>query len=83
MPTYEYQCTACGHKFEKFQAVNDIPVKECLKCGGAVEKLISTGGGIVVKGSSLHVKNKSTISCGRQTTCCGRQTPCDNKPCDK
>ena len=32
MPTYDYECDACGHKFEEFQSMMDkllkIPKKE-------------------------------------------------------
>ena len=32
MPTYDYQCRACGHEWELFQSMNDSPVKSCPKC---------------------------------------------------
>lgn len=41
MPLYEYKCLKCGSVFEIFQRVNDTPLKECLKCGNPVKKLIS------------------------------------------
>jgi putative FmdB family regulatory protein len=42
MPLYEYQCDACGHRFEVIQKFSDAPVTECPKCGGTVQKLISS-----------------------------------------
>ncbi len=55
MPTYEYECPKCGHRFEKFQGINDPPVKVCPKCKGRkVKRLIGTGGGIIFKGSGFY-----------------------------
>ena len=54
MPTYEYECSACGHRFEKFQLMKAEPIKECPVCKGAVRKLISGGGGIIFKGSGFY-----------------------------
>ena len=33
MPTYDYECDACDHKFEEFQSMMDEPLKKCPKCG--------------------------------------------------
>jgi putative FmdB family regulatory protein len=41
MPLYEYECDACGHRFESIQKFSDAPVERCPKCGGAVHKLQS------------------------------------------
>jgi len=42
MPIYEYECQACGHRFEEWQKMSDEPVKVCPKCKRRkVEKLIS------------------------------------------
>jgi putative FmdB family regulatory protein len=42
MPIYEYQCGACGHRFEEWQKMSDPPVRTCPKCKTKkVEKLIS------------------------------------------
>ena len=55
MPTYEYQCTACKRKFEKFQSMTDKPVKKCPKCGkSSVKRLIGGGAGIIFKGSGFY-----------------------------
>ncbi|NKB23006.1 MAG: zinc ribbon domain-containing protein [Kiritimatiellae bacterium] len=54
MPTYEYECQKCGHRFEKFQKISDPPVKRCPQCRCKVKKLISTGAGIIFKGSGFY-----------------------------
>ncbi len=42
MPLYEYECDACGHRFERIQKFSDPPVETCPKCGGRVHKLVSS-----------------------------------------
>lgn len=55
MPTYEYRCEACGHEFERFQNINDAPVRTCPECGEKkVQRLISQGGGLVFKGPGFY-----------------------------
>jgi len=56
MPTYEYQCDACGTKFEKFQSITSGAIKKCPKCGKKkVRRLISTGAGLIFKGSGFYI----------------------------
>lgn len=54
MPTYEYECTKCGHKFELFQRMKDEPITECPRCSRAVKRLIGSGAGIIFKGSGFY-----------------------------
>jgi putative FmdB family regulatory protein len=55
MPTYEYECGACEHRFEKYQSMNDKPIKKCPKCGKAkVRRIISGGAGVLFKGSGFY-----------------------------
>lgn len=83
MPTYEYRCTACGHSFERFHSMTADPVKTCPDCGGAVERLISAGSAILLKGSHSSANyGENRPVCGRAQTCCGRETPCDQRPCE-
>jgi len=41
MPLHAYICTGCGDEFEEIQKFADPPLKNCLKCKGALEKKIS------------------------------------------
>jgi putative FmdB family regulatory protein len=41
MPLYEYECGACGHRFEIIQKFSDQPITECPNCRGALRKLQS------------------------------------------
>ena len=54
MPLYEYECQACGHRFEVIRKFSDTPLSECPKCGGVVEKLISSPA-IQFKGSGFYL----------------------------
>ena len=54
MPLYEYQCDACGHRFEKIQKFSDPLVDTCPTCGGAVHKLVSSPA-IQFKGSGFYI----------------------------
>ncbi|HFE52978.1 MAG TPA: hypothetical protein ENK07_06020 [Bacteroidetes bacterium] len=62
MPTYEYRCTECGHRFEVFQMISDPPVDQCPVCGGRVEKLISAGAGLLFKGSGFYITDYRSSS---------------------
>src|SRR5438876_6051891 len=56
MPTYEYECDACGHKFEKFHSITAAPIKKCPECGKSkVRRLIGTGAGLIFKGSGFYI----------------------------
>lgn len=56
MPTYEYECGACGHKFEKFQSITAEPIKVCPQCSKKkVKRLIGTGAGLIFKGSGFYI----------------------------
>lgn len=54
MPTYEYQCGRCGHRFDLFQKITDPPRKRCPRCRGSVRRLIGAGAGLIFKGSGFH-----------------------------
>ena len=54
MPLYEYECGACGHRFERIQKFSDPPPSACPGCGGAVRKLMSSPA-IQFKGSGWYV----------------------------
>jgi putative FmdB family regulatory protein len=54
MPTYEYRCLECKHKFEEFQVITDNSSRNCPICGGKAKRLISGGGGLIFKGSGFY-----------------------------
>ena len=55
MPTYDYVCDACDHKFELFQSITAEPEKKCPECGKKkLRRLIGAGAAIVFKGSGFY-----------------------------
>ncbi len=55
MPTYDYECKECGHKFEKFQSITAPPVRKCPSCGKyRVRRLIGNGAAIIFRGSGFY-----------------------------
>jgi len=55
MPTYEYQCSACNHRFDELQSFSDPPLKRCPKCKKKkLQRLIGMGAAILFKGSGFY-----------------------------
>ncbi len=55
MPTYEYQCNACKHRFEELQSFSEAPLKKCPACKKKkLQRLIGTGAAIIFKGSGFY-----------------------------
>jgi len=51
---YEYECEACGHRFEQIRKFSDPSLTECPKCGGLLRKLVSSPA-IQFKGSGWYI----------------------------
>ena len=54
MPLYEFACDVCAHRFERIQKFSDPNPDACPKCGGAVQKLLSSPA-IQFKGSGFYL----------------------------
>ena len=55
MPTYEYECDACGYAFEHLQSMTDKKLKKCPKCSKMkLHRLIGSGSGIIFKGTGFY-----------------------------
>jgi len=55
MPTYEYECRACGHAFETMHSMTAPVLRKCPKCTKLkLERLISGGAGVIFKGSGFY-----------------------------
>lgn len=64
MPLYEYQCDACGHRFEQIQKFSDPHVEVCPNCGERqVKKLLSTPA-IQFKGSGWYITDYARKGAG-------------------
>src|SRR5258708_24574323 len=53
MPTYEYQCKSCNHRFEIWQKMVDEPLTVCPECQGTIRRILFPAG-IVFKGSGFY-----------------------------
>ena len=77
MPTYTYECEACGERFERFHQMSDAPVRTCPECGKRRVIRVPTGGaGVIVKRGT-----GDPLPCGSQSPCCGADSPCGSGSC--
>jgi putative FmdB family regulatory protein len=53
MPTYDYECPK-GHRFEAVQKMSAKPVATCPKCRVRARRVISGGGGFLLKGGGFY-----------------------------
>jgi len=93
MPTYEYECAACGHVLEVYQSMLDKKLKKCPKCGkNTLNRLIGTGGGVIFKGSGFYETDfkrktpskeespaKTNELSQAPSSCCANPTVCHSK----
>jgi putative FmdB family regulatory protein len=83
MPLYEYECEACGTRFEKIQKFSDPPADVCVKCGkGPVRKLPSSPA-IQFKGSGWYVTDYAKKSSSSDSSEKPTDSASDAKPADK
>ncbi len=55
MPTYDYECDACGHEFELFQSISAPIKRKCPECKKLkLRRLFGTGAAVVFKGSGFY-----------------------------
>ena len=65
MPTYDDSCAACGHRFERFESINDDAIKKCPKCSKKkAKRQIGTGAGLIFKGSGFYTTDYKKTSGG-------------------
>ncbi|MBI4297644.1 MAG: zinc ribbon domain-containing protein [Chloroflexi bacterium] len=56
MPIYEYECAACGHRFELRQGFHEEPADACPQCQGKAHRVIHSVP-VVFKGSGFYVND--------------------------
>jgi len=55
MPTYDYECDACGHAFELFQGISEPVKRKCPECNKRkLRRLFGTGAAVMFKGSGFY-----------------------------
>lgn len=57
MPTYEYECKDCEHRFDAFQSMTADRLTDCPEegCDGTLKRLIGAGAGLIFKGSGFYI----------------------------
>jgi putative FmdB family regulatory protein len=59
MPLYEYECEACGQRFEVIRKFSDPELDTCARCGkGPVQRLLSSPA-IQFKGTGWYITDYS------------------------
>lgn len=54
MPTYDFECTKCNHRFEQRRSFSDNGNAQCPVCRGKARRLISAPP-IIFKGKGFYV----------------------------
>ncbi|MEV6231108.1 FmdB family zinc ribbon protein [Saccharopolyspora shandongensis] len=67
MPTYQYACTECDHRFEAVQSFSEDSLTECPNCTGRLRKLFNAVG-IVFKGSGFYRTDNRSSNSSSSTT---------------
>lgn len=57
MPTYEYLCKGCNHRFDLVQKISDPPPTTCPECEGGPIQKVFTSVGVIFKGSGFHIND--------------------------
>ena len=68
MPTYDYACKECGHRFEVFQRMSDEALKVCPDCNGKIQRIISGGTGLIFKGSGFYITDYKNGANGKKSS---------------
>ena len=72
MATYDYNCKTCGKQFEYVQSMKDDPITKCILCGAeTAERMITSTGGIIFKGTGFYVTDYKKESSKRPTESTG------------
>jgi len=80
MPTYEYECKQCNHRFEQFQRITAKPLEDCPECGGAVKRLIGLGAGIIFKGSGFYCTDYKNSNSAKTNVPAKTDSPAKTSP---
>jgi putative FmdB family regulatory protein len=67
MPTYEYQCKECGHRFEIVQSFSEDSLTTCPECSGVLKKVFGNVG-ITFKGSGFYKTDSRGTSSSSTTS---------------
>lgn len=57
MPTYEYACRSCDHRFEIVQSFSEDTLTTCPECDREQLRKVYNAAGIIFKGDGWHIKD--------------------------
>ena len=77
MPLYEYECDACGKRFEIIQKFSDPAPDACRLCGGAPVRRLMSSPAIQFKGTGWYITDYSQK--GKSSTSDSGETKTDSK----
>ena len=82
MPTYDYECDACGHEFELFQSISAPLKRKCPSCGKSkLRRLFGAGAAIVFKGSGFYQTDYRSDSYKKGAKAEKKASACARHPC--
>jgi putative FmdB family regulatory protein len=84
VPTYQYACKECDHRFEAVQSFSDPSLTVCPQCSGTLRKVFSSVG-VVFKGSGFYRTDsrdaaKSSTTATPEKTETKTETKTESKP---
>lgn len=68
MPIYEYQCTACDHRFEAEQRITENPLDTCPKCNEKKVRRLISATAFHLKGSGWYKTDYGSSSNGSSSS---------------
>ena len=84
MPTYDYQCQACGHEFEEFQSMSASSLRKCPECKKLkLKRLIGIGAAVIFKGSGFYVNDSRGKMSGDRQSDTASAAKSESKPAKK
>ena len=81
MPTYEYLCQTCSHRFETWQKMTDEPLTACPECGGHIRRVLFPAG-VVFKGSGFYKTDYSNGKSNATSSSSETKSTSDSKPAE-
>ena len=61
MPTYDYECRACGNRIEVIHGMTEPGPTSCDRCAGPVRRVLHAAG-IIFKGSGFYKTDSRSAS---------------------